>query len=69
MGWVAADGNGKELVYYVKPIRVELGRFWAFSDDAERIFRQAIPIPIGSIKKLIGRELTWDDEPVELKDE
>lgn len=23
----------------------------------------------GSIKKLIGRELTWDDEPVELKEE
>ena len=25
-------------------------------------------IPRGSIKKLIGRELTWKDEPVELKE-
>lgn len=24
-------------------------------------------LPKGSIKKLIGKELTWDDEPVELK--
>ena len=23
--------------------------------------------PKGSIRKLIGRELTWEDEPVELK--
>lgn len=26
-------------------------------------------LPIGSIKKLIGRELSWSDEPVELKEE
>lgn len=26
-----------------------------------------IELPKGSIKKLIGRELTWNDEPVELK--
>lgn len=23
----------------------------------------------GSIKKLIGRDLTWEDEPVEIKEE
>lgn len=27
----------------------------------------SIELSKGSIKKLIGRELTWDDEPVELK--
>lgn len=27
----------------------------------------AVGLPKGSIKKLIGRELTWDDEPVELE--
>ena len=27
----------------------------------------AVELPKGSIKKLIGRELTWNDEPVELK--
>ena len=26
-------------------------------------------LPKGSIKKLIGRDLTWQDEPVELKEE
>lgn len=26
----------------------------------------AIQLPKGSIKKLIGKELTWNDEPIEL---
>lgn len=26
----------------------------------------SIPLPAGSIERLIGRNLTWDDEPVEL---
>lgn len=26
-------------------------------------------LPKGTIKKVIGRELTWEDEPVELKEE
>ena len=26
-----------------------------------------VELPKGSIKKLIGRELTWEDEPVELE--
>ena len=29
----------------------------------------AIVIPKGSIKKLIGRDLSWEDNPVELKEE
>ena len=29
---------------------------------------KCIEIPQGSIKKLIGRELSWNDKPVELKE-
>lgn len=38
-----------------------------------RIYRNSngrfncIELPVGSIEKLIGRELTWEDKPVELK--
>ena len=32
----------------------------------EGLENHAIELPKGSIKKLIGRELTWIDEPVEL---
>lgn len=27
-----------------------------------------LELPKGSIKKLIGRELTWDDEPVKMEE-
>ena len=30
---------------------------------------ESVQLPKGSIKKLIGRELTWEDEAVELKGE
>lgn len=28
-----------------------------------------ITLPVGTIRKLIGRDLTWEDEPVELTEE
>lgn len=27
-----------------------------------------IPLPTGTIKKLIGKEMTWEDEPICLED-
>ena len=35
----------------------------------DRYGAQGFQLPKGSIKKLIGKELTWKDEPVELKEE
>lgn len=42
--------------------------FWAsiYNDPDEGWRDVAVELPKGSIKKLIGRELTWEDEPVEL---
>lgn len=39
--------------------------YYVGADDSS----MAIRLPKGSIRKLIGRELTWEDEPVELKEE
>lgn len=30
---------------------------------------QGIEVPKGTIEKLIGKKLTWENEPVELKEE
>ena len=62
MAWVAVDKNGDEYVYSSKPYRdcckgLEL---WMSIGDC-------VELPQGSIKKLIGKELTWNNEPVELK--
>lgn len=59
--WLAPAG------YY--NLTKEQTEFWCdvYDDPDEGLRDVSIELPKGSIKKLIGRELTWDDEPVELK--
>jgi hypothetical protein len=64
MAWLAVDGDGSEYIYSCRPQRFEyiehlgLRNVWYSHFSSNRL-------PKGSIKRLIGRELTWDDEPVE----
>lgn len=67
MVWVAVDKDGKEAVYNIKPIRgtnrlKKNEEMWVLS----HIGAHYIILPKGSIKKLIGRELKWEDEPVKI---
>ena len=57
MVFVYCDKIGGEKISPEKPMRI--ADFW--------ISKQMLSLPKGSIKKLIGRELNWNDEPVELK--
>ncbi|WP_303953632.1 fructan hydrolase [Streptococcus vestibularis] len=57
MAWVAVDKIGEEHISRTEPFRI--GDYWI----GESMFH----LPKSSIKKLIGRELSWNDEAVELK--
>lgn len=59
MAFVYCDKIGGEKISPEKPMRI--AGFW--------ISKQMLCLPKGIIKKLIGRELNWIDEPVELKEE
>ena len=63
MSWVAVDKNGTEAVYTNKPERFlydqNVGAWYDF-------YGKDVRLPSGSIEKLIGRKLTWENEPVEL---
>lgn len=61
MTYLAVDADGAEYIYDALPERHE--KEWKIDMFEE----SCIELPMGSIKKLIGRELTWEDEPVELK--
>lgn len=61
MAWIAVDKNGREFIYMDKPNRGVI-EFLPCQDEGSYI-----ELPQGSIKKLIGRELSWNDEPVGLK--
>lgn len=63
MAYLCVDKDGTETIFRVKPYRSRLG-YWFYSGYADRD-RNAIELPTGSVFKLLGRRLTWEDEPVE----
>ena len=65
MAYLAVDKDGKEAVYNIKPIRgtnrlKKNEEMWVLP----RMGTHYISLPKGSIKSLIGKDLTWNDEPV-----
>lgn len=79
MAWVAVDRFGKEGIFSYKPYRKDYNRalnklydpvYW--SDEGVSKYGNEdteIELPKGTIRKLIGRDLSWNDNPVELKEE
>ena len=75
MAWVAVDAHSGEYIFQNKPKRDD--NWWvdpiyeSFDGlgELEYHYYSDIKLPKGSIKKLIGRDLTWQDDPVELKEE
>ncbi len=61
MAFVAIDKDGAEAIYQDKPMRKN--NQWTYLCGEETVY-----VPEGSIEKLIGKKLTWEDEPVELKE-
>lgn len=56
MAWLATDKNGLEYIYDGIPFR-----------NTDRWYANIwINIPKGTIKKIIGYDLTWKDNPIEL---
>lgn len=67
MAYLAVDKDGTEVIFDDKPVRGTNNikgncNQWALNN----ITSKYIILPLGSIEKLIGRILTWDDEPVEI---
>lgn len=69
MAWLAVDKDGKEFLYLEKPERIihhnvfrpeEIDfEIWASNNDN-------LELPKGSIQELTGRNITWNDEPIEI---
>lgn len=57
MAWLAVDKDGAEYIYNQRPTK-SVNLWYA---------EQAVDLPKGIVEKLIGKQLTWEDEPVELK--
>ena len=60
--WLAVDfKDNTEWLFFDKPIRNE--GIWLSSVEEENFVR----LDDGAIEQILGRQLTWADEPVEVK--
>ena len=60
MTWLCVDKNGSEQAFDGPPERGDVG--WTMSYDTT----SCVELPKGSIEKLIGKKLTWRNNPVEI---
>lgn len=71
MAWLAVNQDGYEGISMDKPTRSP-GEYHYWESIQRYGYHNTIyvnsliPLPKGSIKKLIGRELTWEEEPVKI---
>ena len=64
MAYLAVNENGTEVISEGEPIRDK--GFWHREEWVEGEWYEAtIEITKGTIEKIIGKKLSWDDEPVE----
>lgn len=69
MAWVAVNKDGSENIFTDKPKRNVAYWYDFISPNRAILFNCMVVLPKGTIKKLIGKTLTWEDEPVELKED
>lgn len=59
MAFVAVGKDSDKSEYIFESLPIRLKHWWRYNGDC-------IQLPSGTIKKLIGRDLSFDDDPVEL---
>jgi hypothetical protein len=65
MAYLAVDQHGTETIYDFEPYRC--GSIWVIHDYFdEGQDGYGIELPKGTIEKIIGRTLSWEDEPYDL---
>ena len=69
MAFVAVNKDGSENIFTNKPDRSVAYWHDFISPNRTTLFNRMVILPKGSIKKLIGKDLTWNDERVKLKED
>lgn len=64
MAWLAVDGDGTQIIFGVKPKRSKEGKIWQL--PSRYCNYPVIYLKKGIIEKIVGRELTWEDEAIKI---
>lgn len=71
--WICVDGHGDERIFPREPRRqfprldleVLWGQRWT-TDSFDIEYKWGVLLPKGTIKHLIGKEMTYSDEPIKI---
>ena len=66
LAYLAVDKDSTEWVWSYCPLRNKYRGVWDAPYNDDDYTNRSIELPKGSIEKLIGRTLTWADEPYEM---
>ena len=63
--YLAVEPNGNELIFSETPCRIDEHSTcgWFCSSNSS----QCVSVPRGTIKKITGKTITWEDEPIKLE--
>lgn len=61
MAWLAVDKTGEENIFQFRPVRIET-KFRPLYP-----YSMTLTLPKDTIKKILGYNLTWEDDSVEYK--
>lgn len=68
MAWLCTNKDHTENICNDRPKKCDKYGYWEDLTSVEgETVDSIIELPKGSIEKLIGKKLTWDDQPVEIK--
>lgn len=64
MAYLVVDRCGTEKIFQDEPIRKSV--YWNHNENSVFIRTDCVCLPNGSIEKLIGKKMSWEDEPIEI---
>lgn len=62
MAWLVVNGNGDEFIFEAKPKRNNTSQIWQLRSCHSNY--SVIYLKKGTIEKIVGYKMTWEDEPV-----
>lgn len=62
--YLAVEPNGNELIFSEPPCRIDKHSCGWFCNSNTT---QCVSVPRGTIKKITGKTITWEDEPIKLE--
>lgn len=64
MAYLVVDRCGTERIFQEEPTRKSV--YWTIEETILSIPTDCVCLPNGSIEKLIGRKMSWEDDPIEI---